>query len=174
MAGGTLAGQKHSPIRMHRTAVHEGGVRKFTPLPDGTASLDSPDEPRPLVQRAAGHPKHAVGIKRKPHRGRRNLRKRGRRACRRIVAINAIVRIDGDEYRTACIDCEVLQERGSLPRRYRSSFDWSKRSPIVIWIIVFCRCDHLISSLCRRICNFQQLLPEILACKQAQPVPPGR
>src|SRR5258708_29207312 len=48
MAGRTLAGQKHPPIRMHRAAVHEGGVRKFTPLPDGTGPLDSPDEP-PLL-----------------------------------------------------------------------------------------------------------------------------
>src|SRR5258708_15065468 len=88
MAGGTLAGQKHSPIRMHRAAVHEGGVRKFTPLPDGAGPLDSPDEPRPLIQRAAGHPKHAAGIKRKPHRGRRKLRAGGRRASRRIVAID--------------------------------------------------------------------------------------
>src|SRR5207244_11217985 len=28
-----------------------------------------------------------------------------------------------------------------------SSCDRSKSSPIVIWIVVFCRCDHLISSL---------------------------
>src|SRR5262245_32880585 len=77
MAGGTLAGQKRSPIRMHRASVRESGVRKFTPLPDGTASLDSPDEPRPLVQRAAGHPKYAADIKRKPHRRCRHLRKCG-------------------------------------------------------------------------------------------------
>ena len=91
----------------------KSGVRKFTPLPDGAAPLDSPDKPRPLVQRAAGHPKHAAGIKRKSHRRRRNLRECGRRACRRIVAIDAIVRIDGDEYRTLSVDREVLQERAA-------------------------------------------------------------
>jgi hypothetical protein len=81
MTGGTLAGQKCSPIRMHRAAVHEGGVRKFTPLPDGTASLDSPDEPRPLVQRAPAHPKHDAGIKRKSHGRRREFREWGCCAC---------------------------------------------------------------------------------------------
>src|SRR4029077_20382464 len=64
-----------------------------------------------------------------------------------IVAIDAIVRIDGDEYRTLCVDREILQERARLPRRYRSSFDRSKLSPIVIRIIVFSRRDHLNSSL---------------------------
>src|SRR4029077_8832315 len=142
IAGGTLAGQKRSPIGMHRAAVHEGCVRKFTPLPDGTGPLDSPDKPRPLIRRAACHPKHATGIKRKSHGRRRNLSKGGRRACRRIIAIDAIVRIDGDEYCTLSVDREVLQERARLPPRYRSSFDGSKLSPIVIRIIVFSRCDH--------------------------------
>src|SRR5580693_5057640 len=107
MAGGTLAGQKRSPIRMHRATIHEGGVRKFTPLADGAGPLDSPDEPRPLVQRAAGHPEHAAYIKRQSHGRRRNLREWGRRTCRRIVAIDALVRIDGDAYRTLSVDCEV-------------------------------------------------------------------
>jgi hypothetical protein len=129
---------------MHRAAVHEGGVRKFTPLPDGAGPLDSPDKPRPLIQRAAGHPQHAAGIKRKFHGRRRNLREGGRRACRRIVAIDALVRIDGDEYCTLSVDREVLQERASLPRRYRSRFDRGKLSLIVIWIIVFRWCSHVI------------------------------
>src|SRR6266436_749251 len=143
MAGGTFAGQKRSPIRMHRAAVHEGGVRKFTPLPDGAGPLDAPDKPRPLIQRAAGHPKHAAGIKRQSQGRRRNLRDCGRRAGRRIVAIDAIVRIDGGEYCTVSVDREVLQERARLPRRYRSSFDRSKLSPIVIRIIVFSRHGHV-------------------------------
>jgi len=81
---------------------------KFTPLPDGTGPLDSPDKPRPLIQRAAGHPKHAAGIKRKSHGRRRNLCKCRGHAWRRIVAIDAIVRIDGDEYCTVSVDREVL------------------------------------------------------------------
>jgi hypothetical protein len=142
MAGGTLAGQKRSPIRMQRAAVHESGVRKLTPLPDGAGPLDAPDKPRPLIQRSAGQPKHAAGIKRQSHGRRRNLCECGRRMRRRIVAIDAIVRMDGEEYCTLSIDREVLQERARLPRRYRRSFDRSKLSPTVIWIIVFSRSDH--------------------------------
>ena len=125
---------------------------------DGAGPLDSPDKPRPLIQRAAGHSKHAARIKRKSHGRRRHFRERGRRACRRIVAIDAIVRMDGDEYRTLSIDREVLQERGRLPRRYRRSFDRSKLSPIVIRIIVFSRRD--------------QVNPSHLRCGQAL-VPPS-
>src|SRR5271165_3128922 len=108
MAGGALAGQERSPTRVQRASVHEAGVREFTPLADSTARLDSPDISGPLAQRSAGHPKHAAGIERKPHGRRRHLREWGRRACRRIVAIDALVRIDGDEYRTLGIDREVL------------------------------------------------------------------
>ena len=35
-------------------------------------------------------------------------------ACRRIVAIDAIVRIDGDEYRALSVEREVLQERAAF------------------------------------------------------------
>src|SRR5947209_10231349 len=149
MAGGTLAGQKGSPVRMHRAAVHEGGVRKLTPLPDGAGPFDSPDKPRPLIQRAAGRPKHAAGIKRESHGRRWNLREWGRRPCRRIVAIDALVRIDGDEYGALSIDREVLQERRRLPRRDRGSCNRNKISPIVIAVIVFDRCDHLHASCSR-------------------------
>jgi hypothetical protein len=69
------------------------------------------------------------------------------RAFLENLAIDALVRIDGDEYRALCVNGEVLQERGRPPRRHCSSCDWSELSPIVIWIVVFCRCDHLISSL---------------------------
>jgi len=81
---------------MHRAPVHEDGVRKFAPSLDGTTALDSPDIPA-LAQRSARCPKHAGGIKRKSHRRCRNLRECGGRARRRIVAIDAIVRIDSDE-----------------------------------------------------------------------------
>src|SRR4029077_9228052 len=133
--------------RMQRAPVHEEGIRKFTPLPDGTTSLDSPDMPRPLEQRSARHPKHAASIKRKSHRRCRDFRERGRRPCRRIVAIDALVRVDGNEHRTLSVNREVLQERGRPPRRHCSSCDRSKSSPIVFRIIIFRRCDHLISSL---------------------------
>src|SRR5207244_7073374 len=138
MAGGALAGQERSPIRMQRAPVHEEGVRKFTPLADGTARLGSPDISRPLAQRSAGHPKHAARIKRKSHRRCRNFRERGRRPCRRIVAIDALVRIDGNEHRTLSVNREVLQERGRPPRRHCSSCDRSKSSPIVFRILIFC------------------------------------
>src|SRR5215813_2849050 len=138
------------------TLLYEGGVRKFTPLPHGAGPLDSPDKPRPLIQRPAGHPKHGVGVKHKSHGRRRNLRECGRRACRRIVAIDAIVRIDGDEYCALSIDREVLQERGRLPSRYRSSFDRIKRSPVMIRIIVFSPRDHLNPS---HLCCGQALAP---------------
>src|SRR6516162_1251243 len=88
-----------------------------------------------------------AGIKRKSHGRRREFREWGCCACRRIVAIDAIVRIDGDEYRALCVNGEVLQERGRAPRRDSSSKDWSELSPIVFWIVVCCRCDHLISPL---------------------------
>ena len=116
-AGGALADQKGSAIRMHRASVHENRVRKFAPLSDRAVPLHSVDIPGPLAQRPGGYPKHTAGIKRKSHGRCWHLRKWGRRACRRIVAIDAIVRIDGDEYCTLSVDREILQERGASTSR---------------------------------------------------------
>src|SRR5271166_3366957 len=135
-AGGALADQKGSAIRMHRASVHEKRVRKFAPLSDRAVPLHSVDISGPLAQRPGGYPKHTAGIKRKSHGRCWHLRKWGRRACRRIVAIDAIVRIDGDEYCTLSVDREVLQESARPPRRDCSQ-DRGKLSPIVIRIIVF-------------------------------------
>ena len=43
------------------------------------------------------------------------------RAFLENLAIDALVRIDGDEYRTLGVDREVLQERRRPPRRHCSS-----------------------------------------------------
>jgi len=101
----------------------------------------------PWRKRPGGHPERAAGIKRKSHGRRWNLCECGRRACRRIVAIDAIVRIDGDENGAMGVDRQVLEERSRLPRRDRNRFDRSKLSPIVIRIIVFSRRDHFHRSL---------------------------